>query len=794
MTRFLLPVLLLIFGVAASIQLGPAYDPAAAWRLQYGRAAYIEAARAQALWLGLPAERWNAVPSVSANRQRAEYWRQHAADPDQQLLPVSTITVALVPPGPAGALLVTLRPDRSIYGWEWRDPAHPAPPTPELADPLAEQAFRQVIGTAAPAFRLVTRAAESRGGLQYTWERPALSPTGLKARFQVVVLTGRVKSASLTSEWNQPPPDQLAGRLHWPSMIYGALVTIATLLSIAFYMFGTVRESTRRHLEHGFFFRFVLFLTGLSLLAMWLGGGWERTYMERLQNEDLLNAPVLLIALLFVIFTLLPTLAVAAGGAALVGPLGRSWGTFRNLFSSRIFTRPVGAGLVAGLCAGPLVYCLPEIFAATGWFSNFRLPWPDADEIVSPIPLFDALRSSGPFLDGMLSFGLMWPLLIWASGRVRLLPVVRNVLFGILLLLFFAGYHGTSLRPIGLALGSSAIIAGVLWYLFRGFDLLAVVACLFSAQLTRTAAAYLLQPAADLRFHGMLQILVLAFLFIGGLVIMAAGRQPVQEDSRSDDSPADDRSEREVLKAELSVAQRAQQEMLPNAPPQIPGLSLAASCTPARDVGGDLFDFLPLADGRWGISVADVSGKGVPAALYMTLTKGLLVATTRDSADLSCILNEVNTHLHAAGRRKIFVTMALAVLDPATRTLEYARAGHNPIVWRRHAIDDTALLAPAGMGLGITAGKIFQRSLQVQHIQPSPGDTLVFYSDGLTEAMNADQEQFGEERLMAVVAQTDRMTAREAHDHILQTVRLFLDGIHPQDDLTLVVLRVEPDE
>jgi sigma-B regulation protein RsbU (phosphoserine phosphatase) len=250
------------------------------------------------------------------------------------------------------------------------------------------------------------------------------------------------------------------------------------------------------------------------------------------------------------------------------------------------------------------------------------------------------------------------------------------------------------------------------------------------------------------------------------------------------------RAEREKLLAEFSVARRAQQDMLPRAMPEIPGYSIAASCTPSLEVGGDLYDFLKLRDGRVGIGVADVSGKGVPAALYMTLTKGLLSSVTRNSSELGPVVEEVNRHLHGVTRKKVFVTMALGFLDAKKRVLECVRAGHNPMVWRQKDKGLTTLVTPGGLGLGITASKVFGAQLKVEELALSEGDAVVFYSDGITEAMNRSLEQFGEQRLMEAVERTDNLAAPAAHDSILGEVRSFLDGVHPQDDMTLVVLRV----
>jgi serine phosphatase RsbU (regulator of sigma subunit) len=253
---------------------------------------------------------------------------------------------------------------------------------------------------------------------------------------------------------------------------------------------------------------------------------------------------------------------------------------------------------------------------------------------------------------------------------------------------------------------------------------------------------------------------------------------------------AEPRTRREALLQEFNVARSAQQQMLPAHPPVLPGYTIAASCEPAREVGGDLYDFMRLQDGRIGIGVADVSGKGVPAALYMTLTKGLLCAASQDSNDPHEILTSVNTHLREAVRKKMFVTMALGVLDIEARTLEHVRAGHNPIVWRRAEAGETRMLTTPGIALGMAGRALFSKTLAAETIVLGPGDALVFYSDGLTEAMNASLEQFGDDRLLAAVEKADGLPAEATWDSILSDVKDFLHGGQSQDDLTLAVLRV----
>ena len=242
--------------------------------------------------------------------------------------------------------------------------------------------------------------------------------------------------------------------------------------------------------------------------------------------------------------------------------------------------------------------------------------------------------------------------------------------------------------------------------------------------------------------------------------------------------------------AEFGVARRAQQHMLPAVPPQIPGYQIAATCRPAREVGGDLYDFLVLPNERIGIVVADVSGKGVPAALYMTLTKGLLASVAENESDPAAILSEVNRHLYEVCRRKVFVTMLFGVLDPATQTFTYARAGHNPGVWRRTSLQQSTQLRAAGLGLGLSSSKIFDRSLRSEAIRIERGDALLLYSDGITEAMNAQGEEYGDQQLLDAIARTDGLSAAETQEAILADVGAFLEQTPPQDDMTLVVIRI----
>jgi serine phosphatase RsbU (regulator of sigma subunit) len=385
----------------------------------------------------------------------------------------------------------------------------------------------------------------------------------------------------------------------------------------------------------------------------------------------------------------------------------------------------------------------------------------------------------------LLLFGCMVPLASRLRGRA--MPALASLLcafltFSILGAPFFNSLLGNVL--------DWAFTGAAFFWIYSSFGVLGALAAYACSRILTSAGVMLSQPAAGLHGSGVAMLAVMAGFGVVGLVLALKGRESDRRFFGETGVQENVRTRREELLAEFKVARTAQQQMLPSRPPNLAGYTLAASCDPAREVGGDLYDFVRLRDGRWAIGVADVSGKGVPAALYMTLTKGLLCAAAEDSADPRSILAALNTHLREVTKKKMFVTMALGALDPATGAVEYVRAGHNPIVWRRAAADETTLLKPAGIGLGISGPALFAKTLEAQRIDLEAGDALVFYSDGLTEAMDKSLEQFGEERLLRAVSQADGLNASATRDTILRKVKEFLGDGHPQDDLTIAVLRV----
>jgi len=237
--------------------------------------------------------------------------------------------------------------------------------------------------------------------------------------------------------------------------------------------------------------------------------------------------------------------------------------------------------------------------------------------------------------------------------------------------------------------------------------------------------------------------------------------------------------EREEMNRDALEARAIQQALLPRSSPFIPGFAVSGLSVPAGAVGGDWFDFIPMKEGCWGLALADVSGKGTAAALLMAATRGVLRTLAEASCTPSEVLSKLNRLLVEDLPPARFVTMVFAVLDPAERTLTFASAGHlQPLLIQ----DQQArfLHTETGLPLGVGPGEYSEAEIQL-----TPGSRVVFYSDGITEAANPDEEEYGELRLKEHLLQP-----RSSGESLLEDVRSFVNGFGLHDDATVITVKM----
>jgi sigma-B regulation protein RsbU (phosphoserine phosphatase) len=256
-------------------------------------------------------------------------------------------------------------------------------------------------------------------------------------------------------------------------------------------------------------------------------------------------------------------------------------------------------------------------------------------------------------------------------------------------------------------------------------------------------------------------------------------------------------AEKKRLEEELRIARVIQMSLLPTGPLDVPGLAITALCVPAREVGGDYYDFFRLAGGRLGVLIADVSGKGTSAALYMAELKGLVLALSQRYESPRELLIEVNRIISEHLDSRSFITMTYAVIDVDRGVMTFCRAGHTPLIFLSSIQAATPLaqvLTPNGMVLGLRidgASEKFSELLEEQCVDLSAGDVVVLYTDGITEAMNLESDLFGELRLSRLVEEHGHLESGELRERILREIEAFVGTADQHDDMTMILLKVD---
>jgi len=249
--------------------------------------------------------------------------------------------------------------------------------------------------------------------------------------------------------------------------------------------------------------------------------------------------------------------------------------------------------------------------------------------------------------------------------------------------------------------------------------------------------------------------------------------------------------EQEKMQKEIEVAKQIQQSLLPRRRPEISGYDIAPLYQAAAEVGGDYYDFVQVDDDTIGVVVADVSGKGVPGSLVMTMIRTALRMEARGNRNASDVMSKMNAFVTDDMKKGMFVTMFYVILDSKNRVISYASAGHNPMILYRHETRETFFLNPRGFPVGISLPdeSLFRRSISLEKIRLKKDDMLVIYTDGVTEAMNERREQYGEDRLISMVREFGHLSPEDFIARLDAHIKEFT-GEYPQsDDITVVAVK-----
>lgn len=240
-----------------------------------------------------------------------------------------------------------------------------------------------------------------------------------------------------------------------------------------------------------------------------------------------------------------------------------------------------------------------------------------------------------------------------------------------------------------------------------------------------------------------------------------------------------------VMEKELIAAREVQTNLLPKNVPQTPNFQFAAQTIPAQEIGGDFYDFIRLGENRYEVVVADVAGKGLPAALLATLGKGVLYAHALQNPSPMVHLKQSNVILRGSIPRKSFITMLLAVVDSDTKSVTVSNAGQcYPLLFRKKS-NSAEVLTVKGMPLNFTDDILCEE----RTVEMEPGDSMILYSDGVSEAQNSMREFFGDDRVKSIVGQHAQGPAEFLLQKIVDEVKLYSKGIPQSDDITILIVK-----
>lgn len=245
--------------------------------------------------------------------------------------------------------------------------------------------------------------------------------------------------------------------------------------------------------------------------------------------------------------------------------------------------------------------------------------------------------------------------------------------------------------------------------------------------------------------------------------------------------------EKERLEKELDVAREVQQKILPSKIPEYPGLQISSVFIPAFEVGGDYYDFFEISKDKLGFVIADVSGKGISAAFIMAEVKGIFESLSKTIETPKEILIKANEILRSTLDSRTFVSAAYGYIDVKEKKLYFARAGHCPLFLLRET--ESKQIKPSGLGLGLSDGDYFKQTLEEYSIDLNPNDTIVLYTDGVTEAKNERLEDFGDKHFLDLLRTNNNLSADDLSNKIIQEITVFSSNHSQYDDITLVIFK-----
>jgi phosphoserine phosphatase RsbU/P len=690
-------------------------------------------------------------------------------------------------------ITVDVSSDGNIYGFKMKIPDESSLPSiskTEAAELISSYLLKK-IGSEFNQYKLIESKEENyrnRTDHSFRWEK---DETGLNAK---IVITANITGNKISgySQYFEVPQKERE-YIEAIDAIYGtvSVIFLIFLMFIAIFLFlkkyhqGEIWISVGRS-----FFILYFILSFLYLTNLWPALGFG----AQLGELSFLNIRIMIFLIYGLIINFFMALLVFTSWT-----VGESYA--RSLWPHKLkgidafikghfYTLDSGASIMKGFVIGSalsLCYLAAELF----------LDQPGAKIFISPTNFYESLNS---FIPGMhIIFNSLTTSFLAAIAVTFFIVNIsyqrwKNKRLSIMLsgLVTTLGYIIASTPPsvnnfiVNLFVGF--LFGCGIAYIYFLFDLLTILSLHFySAVISNAFSLY----SSHNTFFSWNFIIVLVVLLAAPALYILSRIKKEEFELKNYGLPSHVQriSERERLKKEMEIAAKVQLSLLPKEEPKIPGYEIASVSIPAVEAGGDYFDFVKLSNNKMGIAIGDVSGKGVGAAIYMTLTKGILQAHAEEDASPRNVLGKVNRLLYKTIEKNSFVSMFYAILDVNNNKILYSRAGHNPGILCSQTNGETKLLLGKGMALGLEEGSIFTSTLHEEEIEIKQGDVFVLYTDGFTEAMNFENELYGEERLINLIKNNRNLSSHDLLSLVLKDVEDFVKDYAQHDDMTMLIVK-----
>jgi len=488
--------------------------------------------------------------------------------------------------------------------------------------------------------------------------------------------------------------------------------------------------------------------------------------------------------------SLMVTIAIIIGWATSESIGRQTWREkflpFDLLVRGHIFHSSIGKGIIRGIAFGLLVFHLHNgVTVIMNEITPMRINFPAEviNFINSSIAGIHVITQS--FLASFTFSALFF---IAFTSLVRQHSSSTLLIIGVPAMIIAIGHSASFLPLYGGFIVLFVYGLFFAWIFFR-FDILTLLIAITVGELFEWGMVLFFIGESYYVQQGFIWAAGLACVWIIGMASLFT------KDSKIDErkiAPSFQRfiSERERLQQEFEIARDVQMSFLPSTTPRVNELDISARCIPAKEIGGDYYDFVRLDENNTGIIIGDVSGKGTKAAFYMTLAKGLIHSAAEKDLPPGRVLTKINRLFYNSTDAGAFISMVYGIYNAPARELILARAGHNPIVYYNRSTGKADFIRPKGIAIGLQKGSIFSENIHDVSLKVQSGDVIIFYTDGITEAMNKKREEFGNDRLFEIIKKYNNENAETILDGIFSTVNNFTNRAEQSDDMTMVVIKV----